>query len=557
LRKVFLDNLPKKNKDNSKSIDWVKSIGSEVSFVYHELEGKIKIIDYERSKNKSILNIKYNNKEFKINTSGFLKCALGELLGLINKEYMYNIGDIIKDDKRNLKILDYIRIKRHDNNNTEKGYKYKCLIDGNISEIRETALKYGGGCNVCTNKKIIKGINDISTTNPELIKYFVDIEDTYKYTRSSGKYINMNCPDCGYAKNIKISDLYVNFSCPICGDGISYPNKFVRSFLNQLNEKYIPEFSSDWAFVKHNNSKLNGKKKYDNLLLNRDEIWEIHGLQHYEDKFNTYGKNAKSLKEEQENDKLKKELAEQNGLKYIIIDARYSDMEYIKNSLLNLSEFKRYDLSLINWNKCHEYAIDSLVKVACGYWNNGIKSTIKIGEIMKIGDQTIRKYLKQGAKLNWCDYSPEEARRISSKNSDKKRLRPIIQLSLDGKFVAEYKGAIEAERILNIKGLNRHIASCCRGKRNKAAEFRWMYKEDYELNKNNIKPYIKFNNQRRVVQLSKNNEFIKEWDAIKEIKETLKIYDISNCCKGKHKSADGFKWMYKEDYEEMLLTNTQ
>ena len=45
------------------------------------------------------------------------------------------------------------------------------------------------------------------------------------------------------------------------------------------------------------------------------------------------------IQEEQKNDKLKKKLAEENGLKYIMVDASCSEIEYIKNSLLNLLKF--------------------------------------------------------------------------------------------------------------------------------------------------------------------------------------------------------------------------
>jgi len=197
--------------------------------------------------------------------------------------------------------------------------------------------------------------------------------------------------------------------CPICSDNISYRNKFIYSFFNQLNEKYISEYSPDWAYVEYNNNpKLNGKKKYDIYLPNKKEIWEVHGGQHYIEGFGKNFKTARILEEEQENDIIKKELIEKNGLKYIVVDARKSNMEYIKNSLLNLLEIQRYDLSLIDWNKCHEFACNNLIKIACDLWCKGIKNPKDIGKIMQISRRTISNYLKMGNILDWCNYDSKE-----------------------------------------------------------------------------------------------------------------------------------------------------
>lgn len=51
-----------------------------------------------------------------------------------------------------------------------------------------------------------------------------------------------------------------------------------------------------------------------------------------------------------------------------------------------------------------------------------------------------------------------------------------------------------------------------------------------------------------ILQYSKDGKFIKEWISGKEAAETLNIQAscISNCCKGKQKSAGGFIWKYKD-----------
>lgn len=56
------------------------------------------------------------------------------------------------------------------------------------------------------------------------------------------------------------------------------------------------------------------------------------------------------------------------------------------------------------------------------------------------------------------------------------------------------------------------------------------------------------NNYRVVIQLSKDNQFIKEWGSIRNAEEQLGINNISSCCSGKLNTAGGYKWKYKEDY---------
>ena len=72
-----------------------------------------------------------------------------------------------------------------------------------------------------------------------------------------------------------------------------------------------------------------------------------------------------------------------------------------------------FDLSKIDWNKCHEFACSNLVKTACEYWNKGINNTTEISNIMHLHRTTICRYLKQGKDLQWTTYDEQLARIIS------------------------------------------------------------------------------------------------------------------------------------------------
>ena len=52
----------------------------------------------------------------------------------------------------------------------------------------------------------------------------------------------------------------------------------------------------------------------------------------------------------------------------------------------------------------------------------------------------------------------------------------VVQLSLDGEFIAEYPSMKEAERITGVT----NISNCCRGYYQSAGGFKWMRKKDWE-----------------------------------------------------------------------------
>lgn len=71
-------------------------------------------------------------------------------------------------------------------------------------------------------------------------------------------------------------------------------------------------------------------------------------------------------------------------------------------------------------------------------------------------------------------------------------------------------------------------------------------KERYRLNGPNKNRYMKC-----IVQLSMDGEFIAEYPSMREAKNVTGVNNISNCCRGYYKSAGGFIWKYKTEWEEM------
>ena len=249
-------------------------------------------------------------------------------------------------------------------------------------------------CSVCINRVIVKGFNDVATTRPDLIKYFKDKDDAYKYGHGMTKKLTFICPDCGYEKELRIETLSIEgFGCPCCGDGVSYPNKFIRSFIRQLNVNNVCfEYSPEWA----------GRYFYDCYFEynNKKYIIEVDGQQHFKKSSNF----EMTLEEVQERDKEKTYLAEKNNCILIRIDAQKSNKDYMLHQIKSGLLFELFDLSMIDWEKCDLDATSNLAKEICIYAEKTMPDKYKdICQKFNIKcDTTIRDYLRQGVKYGWC-----------------------------------------------------------------------------------------------------------------------------------------------------------
>ncbi len=476
MRKVFLDDLPKHGEFESR-IDWKNSVGFNVKFIYDDIDGEFRIKKYEFKNNNSYLQVIYRNKEYKLSSSQIKKCSLGGVLSNINYDYIYQIDDMVKTKIGELRILNKIKIKS--GNHFVKGYEYECQNDGFIGKITENNLNQGKGCPVCRNKKVLKGVNDLWSLNPHIANLLEDYVDGYIYTNSSNKTTNWKCPDCNtIIKNKRINSISTyGLSCPKCSDGVSYPEKFIFNILEQLSIEFERQYKFKWS----------KNKKYDFYIPSLSSIIETHGLQHYE-----HTGRGRSLQEEQENDKLKEQLAKENGIEhYIVIDCRESDLELIKNSVLNSKLAKLLNLSNINWVKCHEYACKSRMKEICELWNK-VKNIKEISKITKLSTNSIRTYLKKGSNIwKWCNYnSCEEIIKNNIKNGERNS-KKIVCLNTQKVF----NSIKEAQVFYRIKG--HCMTEVCRGERRYYGKdpvtgepLKWMYYEDYIKQQDTYKKVI-------------------------------------------------------------------
>lgn len=341
------------------------------------------------------------------------------------RKYKYKVGDIISSTNSSFRVLKQIRIYRDKNRNgvketvNEKGYFVKCVKDGYEFEVLESALSRNYGCPVCSNRKVIKGINDVATTNPEIAALFENIEDAYTTTYSTKKKFRFKCPRCGYVKLDDTNHItHFGFSCPCCSDGVSFPNKFVGKLLTDLGVNYDRETRFSWCkypcFV--NSNKLD-YGSYDFVIPDMNIIIEADGgLGHGRKVMTTIRHNRRKITIEETlyRDKMKDKLAITNGYKIIRINCVYNGIhdrcEKITNGIKESELASIFDLSNIDFQEIGRYCTEhSYIIEAKNLWNKG-HSISEIATQLKIAESTVKNHLITMNKMNMCEYHGENQR---------------------------------------------------------------------------------------------------------------------------------------------------
>lgn len=123
--------------------------------------------------------------------------------------------------------------------------------------------------------------------------------------------------------------------------------------------------------------------------------------------------------------------------------------------------------------------------------------------------------------------------------------KTFIKMTNNNIFVDEYKGTHDL--VDNSECDLVKVIMCCRGQRTSTNGFKWCIKEEGDKTRVSKR-------EKPVVQLNKDFSFICEYDsAVRAAASTnLCANNITFSCKHKGKyNVKGYKWMYKEDYDNM------
>lgn len=361
-------------------------------------------------------------------------------------------------------------------NNAKDKLLFNCNI-GHEFYMSWDKFKLGERCPYCCNSPKPKlGINTIWDTDRWMCDLGVSEEDAKTHTRCSTDKITVTCPNCSKEKIMAIHQIYnaKSISCD-CKDGVSYPEKFIISLLDQLGIEYVKEYIPKWSC----------NKRYDFYfeLSNKKYIIEAHGNQHYNDDGFIYN-GGRTLREEQENDTYKKQLALNNGIdEYIVLDCRKSELDWIKSSVIQSKLNDIFDLCKINWTKCEEFALSNRVKEICDYWNNkqDCETTKDIGYEFNLNRRTVNSYLRKGTKLGWCNYNgKEEMKKQASKNGS--CYKKPVEIYKNGISLGVFESIVELEKqseeLFGVKLNNGNISQVCNGKKSQYKGFTFVYVTD-------------------------------------------------------------------------------
>lgn len=395
-RKLFTDNLPK-NKIGR--ISWVESPNHKFSIRY---DGRLyNFVITKFDKEKRIVFFSYNDREYSLRVSGIYHCNIGFIIGKLSKNFKYSKGELVNG----YEIINPISRKRK-NGKAERAYEVKCIKDGYSTIVSEADLVFGKGCAVCSNNVILKGVNDIWSTNIQLGKLLLNPEEGYLYCEDSAHKVDWKCPCCGNIikqKAINYIKRDMNVHCPLCCDGYSYPEKLMNAILSCLGINYEYHYR-----IKKQTFKFKGRDyrpEYDFYfqLNNKKYIIEMDGGFH--DKI--HSKSILTIEEIKEIDLQKDLLAAKNNIIMIRIDCQYSDYDYIFNSIQKSILSELFNLSLINKADINKKAYTNNIAEVCSIYMTKTKNLNTISNITKIPYSTIYEYLKRGVEIGLCNYDPQ------------------------------------------------------------------------------------------------------------------------------------------------------
>ena len=484
----------------------------------------------------------------------------------------------------------------------------RCLKDDfRWKMVPRVFVSEGNGCPKCARKsngkrysKAVQGKNDIATLYPQLVKVFKNKEDSLYYKPQSNKKIELMCPYCKVEKMIPIYSLVSRgFSCDVCGDGVSYPNKIGRMFVLQLPVENIKfEWHPAW---------LSGMRRYDiKFEFNQKEyVIEMDGHQHFVENVSF---TRKKLAKIQSEDALKDQFCKDNNVKIFRIDCRNNTLEWIKEQILQSELNEMFDLTLIDWKKCEQYAANSLIVETAKLWNDGY-DLLEISEQLKVSRDSIQHYIKTADNIGLVKYEKERGKKKGiEKNSRRVRwidtgkeyinckicadeifkqtgikvtvsgiraaaagicthtkglhfefcdrqekeymmekgISSIYCYDMSGKFVAEYNNIGEAAKV---SGTTRKaIIDCCDAKTKKAGNHIWKYSYQAETGEDFIVDLTK--RGKAVDCFSIEGEYIESFSSARvALRKYTTATDcgIGRCCKGKQGTSGGYRWRYSDD----------
>lgn len=222
------------------------------------------------------------------------------------------------------------------------------------------------------------------------------------------------------------------------------------------------------------------------------------------------------------------------------------ELKFIVYEHVNLFNNKRYigitsQIPEVRWQRGGGYRENTIFFRAIKKygWDNFEHNILYEGlsnrEALEIESTLIKKYKSLGVSYNISDGYEELG--IS------KRI-PIIVYDTGGNYVGAYISIHKASIELGIPETNITMALSNKYNITQAKGYVFLKEGDNILDKVNKRHSSA---RRPVIQLTKNGQILAEFDSVSDAANSLGCGtgSISNCLKGRYKTAAGYKWRYK------------
>lgn len=313
----------------------------------------------------------------------------------MRKKELQELLDQLKTDTPTIEYVDGYKKYR-------ESCTFRCLKSGKLfqCEPRYLFLTKKCFCEDCRNDRAIVGHKicdekrrktkqqiqkDINKHNPDIVYLEGYINNKHK--------MKVKCINCGWEWWPSSSNIFKrHIDCPCCGDGISYPNKYFRSLLLQLDLNEL-EFEYTTNFFR--------PYYYDCYFLKNGikYLIEIDGDFHYKES------SFKSLNNNVINDQIKNNLAEENGYHLIRIPTpaqNYNDLPMI---IISSELSQIFDLNVVNWDRCQVDACKNITKLVWqDYMDNPSLGPKELAKKYYISSSCVNHYLIMGEHLGLFYY---------------------------------------------------------------------------------------------------------------------------------------------------------
>lgn len=463
---------------------------------------------------------------------------------------------------------------------TQKKYWWICPKNHSYCSNVSNRVRVNAGCPYCANKAVLKGYNDLATTNPDLLtkwNYEKNNELGYyptDFTSVSGKKVWWKC-NKGHEWEATIAHIAYGRGCPICNTGkqTSFPEQVIFYYIHKIDSSCI------------NRYKMNGKNEldvfiptlnigieYDGYRWHRDEEKKINDITK-SDFWNSHGVKIIRIKEQNKrNSSLKDgEWLYLNGNEYYLNDEDYIALSEIINDIIN----KLYGINMKidikkDQNKIYNNYLFAEVK----------NSLIHNKKLMKYYDYEKNLGVKpeyitrRSGKVLWwrCDKGHSfqasvhsMAQGIICLECKKEMLKKNGLVPLNDNYIKALKYSDSIKSLLyEYPELSKE----------------WDYEKNYPLRPENIVSSSRKNvwwkcskghswqampinrikghgckmcgykkaaetKNKKIVQYTKEGKLINSFNSIKEAELKTSVKHVSDVCNGKRKYAGGYIWKYK------------